>query len=161
MDSSELMEQFLRTADRFLKIDLGVLLEGITQGEYMVLSAIYDSSRWIGDFYGAPISEIVRSLQVLPASLSRTLRSLEKKGLAEKKSHCLDRRSGYVCLTMEGERLRKIGCQRLLTFADGIAAAMGEEATYGLLSLWGRLADVVSEKLTEYEKTRPAGEEPR
>lgn len=150
MESQELMKQFLKAGNRFRKTDLGVLHQGISQGEYIVLEEIHAGSRQNGGIRGARISGILQEMCVLPPALSRLLRSLEEKGLIIRQMDPTDRRNTCVCLTDEGERTRQKGRERMISLGNAIVEHMGEEQIKELIALWNLLADVLEGELKEY-----------
>lgn len=152
MDALDLMRQFLKTGDRFRRLDFGTICPGITQGEFAVLNRIRVNSRQYGEIYGAHISDIVRDMEIAPPGLSRILRTLEEKGAVYRESDRMDRRNICVCLTPKGKQIHKEGHEKLMGFAQACVEHMGEERMREMIGLWNQLADVMQTELAAYRK---------
>lgn len=122
------------------------LREGVTKGEFFMLGVLHDHKTKHPEAKGMYVSELAELLQVTPPAVSRMLRGMEGKDYLERVVDRADRRTTYIVLRPEGERTRREMEAGALTFAGRIIDRMGAEDTAVLLSLWGRLADIISEE---------------
>ena len=75
----------------------------------------------INDQYGTPVTKIAPRMGMEPNSLSRLLKTMEKKGAIYKRKDKEDKRKVYICLTDYGLELREIAFTRLFGFEKSIA----------------------------------------
>ena len=67
----------------------------------------------INETFGTPVTKIAPRMSMEPNSLSRILKSLEKKGAIYKKRDKNDKRKVFICLTEHGIALRDLASKRL------------------------------------------------
>ena len=75
----------------------------------------------INEQYGTPVTKIAPRMGMEPNSLSRLLKTMEKKGAIYKRKDKMDKRKVYICLTDYGLELREIAFTRLFGFEKSIA----------------------------------------
>ena len=73
---------------------------------------------------GTPSTQLGPKMGMEPTSLSRTLKTMEDKGLIYRKSDEKDKRKVLIFLTKEGLAKRKIAKQVVLSFNDKIVASI-------------------------------------
>ena len=75
----------------------------------------------INEQYGTPVTKIAPRMGMEPNSLSRLLKTMEKKGAIYKRKDKMDKRKVYICLTDYGLELRELAFTRLFGFEKSIA----------------------------------------
>ena len=142
--ADERMErEFLRTVRRFGKINVGPPVEGISHGEFAVLTAL-GRSRARGDGE-VRVSALAQMVDSSPQALSRTLRSLEGKGLIERRADPRDRRNTCVGLTEKAYDVMEWGKRRMEQTISLVVEQMGKEDFRELILLLNRLIDVIQD----------------
>ncbi len=106
MTTDEMRSALLRTTFRYGKVNMGIRLGNITHGEFITLQMVHRYMKNHPDEHGIGVSELARCSYMSPPAMSRTLKSVEEKGLAVRMVDKKNRRKTYVCLTDEGEDAR-------------------------------------------------------
>ncbi|MBM77982.1 MAG: MarR family transcriptional regulator [Crocinitomicaceae bacterium] len=99
----------------------------------------------INDTYGTPVTKIAPRMSMEPNSLSRILKSLEKKGAIYKRRDKNDKRKVFICLTDHGLSLRDIASKRLFSFEDAIKTKLSDEDLSTFFKVINVIPDVVDE----------------
>jgi len=109
--------------DNFLKIADSVVIYHIKtvwlemEKMYNKVAAERDGSLAMGfallaiDKAGTPVTKIAPRLGMQPNSLSRLLKSMEKKALIFKRKDKVDKRRVYICLTEKGVEMQEFAMQ--------------------------------------------------
>ncbi|MGN0659103.1 MAG: MarR family winged helix-turn-helix transcriptional regulator [Emergencia sp.] len=116
--------EFFSIISDLRKLNVSSMLPEIAMGEFDVLKKIAACRDESGS---ARISCVVRSMCMPPPAISRTMRSLETKGLIERNVDRNDRRSTLVELTPSGEALIGEVDRIMGEFADAVFCNVGEE----------------------------------
>lgn len=138
MQSEFLAEQILDTFDR---IDTDILLGKLKlslKGENLLLMILSD----LGG--SSTPGKIIERLDFTGARLSAIIKSLESKGLVERKKHSQDKRSTIVVLTDEGkEHYMKLRAE-IVSNALTIIEQLGEKDVCEFLRIMSKLADIAN-----------------
>jgi DNA-binding MarR family transcriptional regulator len=76
---------------------------------------------------GTPATKLGPQMGMEPHSLSRTLKSMEEKGLIKRKPDPTDGRGVLINLTKEGLNKREMAKQAVLTFNERVSEELSEE----------------------------------
>ena len=82
-----------------------------------------------------------------PPAMSRTLKSIEEKGLAERMIDSKNRRKTYVRLTQAGEQARQYAWEVSTEYINRGMEEMGEEKMDAFLALWKELVDIMEKNI--------------
>ena len=105
----KMYEELFRSMHQFRKLNVGVMMPGVTKQEFITMGVILDK----GEDGKITISELAAKTQVLPSAISRTLRGLEEKGYVVRNVNQKDRRNTYVELTAKGEETAR-QCKKIM-----------------------------------------------
>lgn len=147
MQSEFLAEQILNTFDR---IDTEILLDRLKlslKGENLLLMILSD----LGGS-GTP-GKIIERLDFTGARLSAIIKSLESKGLVERRKHSSDKRSTIVALTDEGKEHYISLRAEIISNALTIIEQLGEDDVREFLRIVSKLADI-SNNTAQYDKNK-------
>jgi len=86
---------------------------GITLSMGFVLLTLYEET-------GTPVTKIAPRMGMEPNSLSRTLKSMEDKGMVLRKKDKIDKRKVYICVTEHGAQMRKIALKAVYRLNEAI-----------------------------------------
>lgn len=93
---------------------------------------------------GTPSTSLGPKMGVEPTSLSRTLKSLEEKGLILRKKNPKDGRGVLIVLTDEGLAMRDVSKEVVLNFYEALDQSISEEELsvfYGVLNKINAIAN--------------------
>ena len=99
----------------------------------------------INENYGTPVTKIAPRMSMEPNSLSRILKSLEKKGAIYKRKDKTDRRKVFICLTDHGLELRNLASKRLFSFEEAIKVKLKREDLEAFFKVVNVIPNVVNE----------------
>ena len=141
---------FLTTIHSLAQLNFSVVLSQISQGEFLVMSAINKLERLHSSSnYG--ISNIADSLHVSSPAISRTITALENKGYVERKIDKLNRRNTLVRLTESGTEVFQNECDRIYQFMNNVVNRMGEDKLNELFLLSNELLENVEKEIKSRE----------
>ena len=138
MEREHLAEQILTTFD---SIDTEILLDRLKlslKGENLLLMILSD----LGGS-GTP-SKIIERLDFTGARLSAIIKSMESKGLVERRRNEGDKRSTIVALTNEGKELYIRLRAEIISNALTIIEQLGEKDVCEFLRIIKKLADIAN-----------------
>ena len=92
------------------------------------------------------VRELAQRARVSPPGASRMLRTMEEKGLIERRVDRNDRRNTYITLTEGGEAAWRRTTERLSTFLDRVVDRMGLENVQTMIDLWNRFSDILEDE---------------
>ncbi len=143
-------ELFL-TFEAFRKINIsGILPNNLTQSEFAVLKAVKccgERESQEAENAGAKMSDIIGHLKALAPSVSRSMKSLEEKGLIVRTINRRDRRNVYVALTLQGQGTLDEAEQILEEFMGTVFGNMGSDSLKRLIRYLNELRAIMSEEI--------------
>jgi DNA-binding MarR family transcriptional regulator len=94
---------------------------------------------------GTPSNYISNRMGMEPTSLTRTLKTLEEKGLIYREKNPIDGRGVLIYLTVLGREKRELSKATVLRFNDVVKQHINEEK----LKHFAEVADIINELITE------------
>lgn len=140
----ELAEKFHRM--RQLMIHLPSKL-GVSHSEFCTMNIICENKAEDG----ISVSKIAAALEVTPPAVSRMLKTLEERGLIERRVNAFNRRSTMVMLTENGEKLLDTAHASFIGLMKCIAEKMGEERLREFNVLYDEILNIMSEYIYDRE----------
>ena len=147
MTADEMRTALLRTTFRYGKVNMGIHLGNITHGEFTTLQKVHMYRKKHPGEYGIGVSELARCSYMSPPAMSRTLKAVEEKGLAERRVDSQNRRKTYVRLTPEGENARQHAWRMCTDYINRVIEEMGEEKMETFLALWEEMVDLMEKNI--------------
>ena len=141
-----LMSQLSQALRRLVNTCHSLPTGGLPMGEFMMLQLIRHRREEQPEAKGVYVSELTRCTHVSSPAVSRTLRRLEEKGLAERRTDPGDRRTTFVVLTEKGEALLALSREQTSELARRVEARMGVDELRGLVTQLNRLTQAVQEE---------------
>lgn len=133
-DKYKLIEQFRRVRQFVNSVPLKT---GISHSEFCLLNIIMDGKD------GITVSEIAAELDVTPPAVSRSLRSLESRGLITRETDLLNRRNTMVRLTAEGRSFLEISRRQMDKVMEYVDEKMGGERKKQLYELLAEMTNII------------------
>lgn len=133
-DKYKLIEQFRRVRQFMNSVPLKT---GISHSEFCLLNIIMDGKD------GITVSEIAAELDVTPPAVSRSLRSLESRGLITRETNLLNRRNTMVRLTAEGRSFLEISRRQMDKVMEYVDEKMGGERKKQLYELLAEMTNII------------------
>lgn len=99
---------------------------GLSATQFMILNVVPEE--------GITLSELARSLNLSPASLKKTVDSLEQRGLLLRKAHAQDTRKINIVSTKTGTRLKNAASGEFHRFVGGLFQAIPKKERRGLIT---------------------------
>lgn len=143
-DKYKLVEQFRRMRQFMNSIPLRT---GISHSEFCLLHIIVEDSSDSSD--GMTVSAIAAALDVTPPAVSRSLKSLESRGLVTRETNLINRRNTMVRLTEKGRELLEDSRRQMDTVMDLVNEKMGEERKNQLCELLSEMTEIIENYVTE------------
>lgn len=143
-DKYKLVEQFRRIRQFMNSIPLRT---GISHSEFCLLHIIVEDSSDSGD--GMTVSAIAAALDVTPPAVSRSLKSLESRGLVTRETNLINRRNTMVRLTEKGRELLEDSRRQMDTVMERVNEKMGEERKNQLCELLSEMTEIIENYVTE------------
>lgn len=141
----------LSAIHNFTKLNIGSILNGISQMEFLALYIINNRGEAVGpNDRRMHISAIVNILNVSTPAVSRLIKGLEEKGLARRAADENDRRNTYVCLTESGKRALENDEKIVREFSQRVTERIGPGRLSKLCVLTEQLGCAIQEELTLY-----------
>ncbi len=110
---------------------------GISHSEFCLLNIIMDGKD------GITVSEIASELDVTPPAVSRSLKSLESRGLILRETDLLNRRNTMVRLTESGLDFLKKSRRQMDSLMEHVNKKMGEERKKQLYELLREMSNII------------------
>ncbi len=120
---------------------------GIPQSEFVLMHVIAENN----SPGGISVSQIAAALEVSPPAVSRTLKSLESRGLTEQHVNVLNRRSSAVKLTDKGKDFLYTAHENLIGMMDHIRVKMGRERVNEFNTLFEEILNLMFEYVNDEE----------
>lgn len=150
----EAYRNLLEASHMFHKLNFTSILPNITKSEFVALKCIagYHGNQQVC-CEGIQVSKLVEHLQVLPPAASRTIKSLEEKGYAERASSPENRRNVYVKLTPAGRDILQKSEEIMETFAEKVFARTNEEDLRRVCDYLYQLYDAAREEIENLKRS--------
>jgi len=95
---------------------------------------------------GTPSTQLGPRMGMESTSLSRTLKTMEKRGLIKRKANPEDGRSVLIHLTPLGEKKREISKEKVLQFNKKLQQIISKKKTNQFIEVIEKLKQVIKEK---------------
>lgn len=122
------------------------LTGGLTRLEIFALQQIWEAMNESPGQKGVHVSVLAKRMDIMLSSASRTLNTLEEKGLIYREIDSKSRRNICVSLTKEGEGARERCVNTMSRLTERVIERMGAEDMERLLELWRRFSDLIEEE---------------
>lgn len=152
---NQIYEKFFGTMYQFHKLQYGALFPDITKVDVMTLMAIAQF-KCKNPEEGYTISDLAKCMHTKSSAVSRTLKSLEDKGLIERNVNKADRRITYVDITEKGKETLEACKKTMDDFADAVITKMNERDMERLIEYLDELYQVsrMELELRKHQKER-------
>lgn len=120
---------------------------GIPQSEFCLMHIIAENN----SPDGISVSQIAAALEVSPPAVSRTLKSLESRGLTEQHVNVLNRRSSVVRLTDSGKEFLNTAHENLIGMMNHIKMKMGDERLNAFSGLFEEILNIMADYVNNEE----------
>ena len=135
-DKYKLVEQFRRMRQLMNTIPLKT---GVSHSEFCMMNIIMDGKD------GITVSEIASELDVTPPAVSRSLKSLESRGLILRETDLMNRRNTMVRLTESGLDFLKKSRKQMDSVMEHVNEKMGAERTNQLYELLSKMTEIIED----------------
>ena len=95
---------------------------------------------------GTPSTSLGPKMGMEATSLSRTLKTMEEKGLITRKKNPQDGRSVLICLTDFGKEMRDYSKKVVLTFDNAVQREIPEEDLQKFIEVAHRIMELIASK---------------
>ncbi|WP_313075956.1 MarR family winged helix-turn-helix transcriptional regulator [Lacrimispora sp.] len=123
------------------KVDKILLSQGLTRLELFAIQQIYEAENGDKEYKGIYVSALAKKMDIVISSASRTLNSLEKRGLISREIDPDNRRNICVMLTEKGYLVRKQCLEKVNQMVGRVVEGMGMEDMEQLIKLWNQFID--------------------
>lgn len=141
------LQAFYLLLQKFRRINWGSVLETMTQGEFMALSAIHGFHAAQPDKPGVYVSVLAEELMISVSMVSKMLRGLEEKGWILRTVDPDSRRNTFVSLTDTGKALLERESARAHAMNQRVIASLGQERVNRFLRDAEELAEGYGQEL--------------
>lgn len=139
-DKYMLAEQFRRVRQFMNAIPFKMC---ISHSEFFLLNIIMDRNNDI------TVSEIAAELDVTPPAVSRSLKSLENRGLIKRETNLVNRRNTMVRLTETGQKFLEMSRRQMDVVMQYVEEKMGEERKNQLCLLLEEMTEIIEQYAAE------------
>lgn len=123
----------LSLLQHFRKLNWDKALPGISQAEYLVLSAVYWGHKKQPGHPGIYVSALAESLMTSVSMVSKLLKALEEKNWILRTVDKNSRRNTFVSLTPEGKRMLMAADEAMEQVNHTVAQELGEAKVHQLI----------------------------
>ncbi len=123
----------LSLLQHFRKLNWDKALPGISQAEYLVLSAVYWGHKKQPSHPGIYVSALAESLMTSVSMVSKLLKALEEKNWILRTVDKNSRRNTFVSLTPEGKRMLMAADEAMEQVNHTVAQELGEAKVHQLI----------------------------
>lgn len=139
-DKYAIVEQFRRMRQFMNSVPLKT---GISHSEFCLLNIIMDGKD------GITVSEIAAELDVTPPAVSRSLKSLESRGLILRETNLLNRRNTMVRLTESGLDFLQTSRRQMDNLMEYVTEKIGTERKKQLYLLLTEMTEIIEQYVNE------------
>lgn len=139
-DKYKLAEQFRRVRQFMNAIPFKMC---ISHSEFCLLNIIMDGKEDI------TVSEIAAELEVTPPAVSRSLKSMESRGLIKRETNLINRRNTMVRLTETGREFLEMSRRQMDAVMQYVEEKMGEERKNQLCLLLEEMTGIIEQYANE------------
>lgn len=127
-----------------------MMLSGLSQSEYLVLSVLYrhrcENPANVPN--AVNVSKIAHFYNVSSPAVSRTLKALEDRGLISRDVDKANRRNTFVTMTKPGEEIYKQNSTVLFNYFHSVTEKFGREKLDTLLDLLSEFCTLINSEAT-------------
>lgn len=134
-------------------LDKVPITEGLTRLEALALQQIWTVTKTDPEKKGIYVSDLAKRMRVMPPSASRTLKTLEERGLVYREADPESRRNTCISLTEKGEEVRAKCMEAIGALMERVIDRMGKEDMEKLIELGNRLSGLVEEEINLMKKS--------
>lgn len=145
MDMSLMWSKKQRLKNEFLD-------QGLTSLELFALLQIYEVTEMNLHEDKIYVSDLVKRMEILPSSLSRVLRGLEKKGLIERRIEQSNRRNVFILMSKEGIEALFTCSERMDRLLMRVVEEVGQQEIDQLFELWRKMTTVIEQQVDLLEQ---------
>lgn len=149
MEIEEKSRKFIELMHRFKRLNRNQFMDGLSQGEFMMLVAISSESKDIHQ--GISISFLANIMEVSTPAVSRMLTNLENKRYVQRHANEKDHRNTNVCITELGQEALSKGKQKMKAFQIRVLSQMEENEVDEFLRLLGKIQGIMKEEWIKEE----------
>lgn len=125
---------FLLLHQHLRRMDWSKITPGVTQPEYLILTALHCSRDAHPDVPGVYVSSLAEELSVSVSMISKLLKLLEEKDWVLRTIDKNSRRNTFVSLTPLGQSVYDDASELLRRFHEGVVESIGREKFSQLLA---------------------------
>ena len=124
---------FLLLHQHLRRMDWSKITPGVTQPEYLILTALQCSQDAHPDIPGVYVSSLAEELSVSVSMISKLLKSLEEKDWILRTVDKNSRRNTFVSLTPAWTAVYQTATYQMRTFHKSVVDSLGQETFTALL----------------------------
>lgn len=125
---------------------------GLSHSEFCLISIIKAHE----EDGGVIVSDIVSEMKVTPPAVSRSLKSLEARGILERETNALNHRNTTVRLTKKGGEIFGSACKSFNEVMDSISGKIGDEKTELFCNVIKEITGIMSEYVASRDEKQAA-----
>ena len=125
---------FLLLHQHLRHMDWSKITPGVTQPEYLILTALSVHRQTQPDSQGLYVSSLAEELSVSVSMISKLLKSMEEKDWILRTIDKHSRRNTFVSIGPTGQSVYDAASERLRAFHQGVVESIGQERFTQLLS---------------------------
>ena len=125
---------FLLLHQHLRRMDWSKITPGVTQPEYLILTALHVQGEKNPDGPGVYVSSLAEELSVSVSMISKLLKSMEEKDWILRTIDKNSRRNTFVSLASTGAAIYETATEQMRKFHEGVVASLGREQFTQLLS---------------------------
>lgn len=146
------------TIHAFRRLNISEMLPNIAHGDYGVLKMIDYCNRHAEAETGVKVSHVAQRMELPVPAVSRSLRTLEERGLIQRTVNRSDRRTTYVAVTDSGKALLAEADSILSDFADAVFGQLGDDLLRELNRYLGIMLETAKEEIRHRKYQEKKGE---
>lgn len=147
-----LKEEMTAMSRRKQGLDKVPIMEGLTRLEALALQQIWVVMNEDPEKKGIYVSDLAKRMRVMPPSASRTLKTLEERGLIYREADPQSRRNTCISLTEKGEEVREKCMETIGALMERVIDRMGKDDMEKLIELGKRFSGLMEEEINLMKK---------